>query len=211
MYATAETWEGMERFAIACRARRVIEPRRRRRIAGVGVEAFDVVHSIRAPAVGYCIRAGGAAVFYVPDVLAIPERAEALGGVDLYVGDGASLVRPIVRRRGRVPFGHAAMRTQLEWCGAEGVRRAIFTHCGSRIVAGDRRLIAARIEQLARANDVEASVARDGLVLEVPARKRRSRRGSSGAVADPRLMAVLRGASLAAGRIFPVAGESIGQ
>jgi phosphoribosyl 1,2-cyclic phosphodiesterase len=168
VYATADAWRAMERFAIPRRDRRTIEPRRRQRIAGIEFEAFGVVHSIRAPAVGYRIRAGGVDIFYVPDVLAIPERAEALGGVDLYVGDGASIVRPIVRRRGRTRFGHASMRAQLEWCRAEGVTRAVFTHCGSQIVAGDQRRTLARIDQLARANGVEASLAHDGLALRLP-------------------------------------------
>jgi phosphoribosyl 1,2-cyclic phosphodiesterase len=168
VYATADAWRGMERFPIPRRDRRIISPRRPRRIAGIGFEAFRVVHSIRAPAVGYRIRAGGVEVFYVPDVLAIPERAEALAGIDLYVGDGASIVRPIVRRRGRTRFGHASIRAQLAWCRAEGVTKAVFTHCGSQIVAGDPRRAVARIDGLARAHGVEASVAHDGLVLKLP-------------------------------------------
>jgi phosphoribosyl 1,2-cyclic phosphodiesterase len=167
VYATADAWRGMERFPIAPRDRRVIEPRRPRRIAGVTFEAFAVVHSIRAPAVGYRIGAGGARIFFVPDVLAIPRRAEALGGVRLYVGDGASIVRPIVRRRGRRRFGHASIRDQLEWCGAEGVTRAIFTHCGSQIVAGDTRRSHAGVVALARRYGIEARVAHDGLVVRL--------------------------------------------
>jgi phosphoribosyl 1,2-cyclic phosphodiesterase len=165
IYATRDAWQGMARFAIAPRDRRVIDCRRRYTIAGIGFEAFAVVHSIRAPAVGYRISAGSVCVFYVPDVLAIPERAEALGGVRLYVGDGASIVRPIVRRRGRRRFGHAPVRAQLAWCHSEGVRRAAFTHCGSQIVAGDEPGAEARIRLLGRAYHVETRVAHDGMVL----------------------------------------------
>jgi PfpI family intracellular protease len=167
VYATTDAWRGMARFSIPRHDRRLIAPRRPRRIAGIGFEAFRVVHSILAPAVGYRIRAGGVDVFYVPDVLAIPERAEALGGVDLYIGDGACIVRPIVRRRGRTPFGHASIRAQLEWCRAEGVTKAIFTHCGTQIVAGNPRRTVASIEGLARTNDVEVWLAEDGLTLKL--------------------------------------------
>ena len=45
--------------------------------------------------------------------------------------------RPVVRRDGAL-IGHAPIRTQLEWCAREGVRRGVFTHCGSGIVAGGR-------------------------------------------------------------------------
>jgi hypothetical protein len=171
----------MARFAIAPRDRRIIERRRPQRIAGITFEAFAVVHSIRAPAVGYRIGAGGVHVFYVPDVLSIPERAEALGGVRLYVGDGASIMRPIVQRRGRTRFGHASIRVQLGWCRAEGVTNAVFTHCGSQIVVGDEPRSEARIALLARAHRVEACVAHDGMVLVLTSRSAgHSARGASG-------------------------------
>jgi hypothetical protein len=58
--------------------------------------------------------------------------------VDLYVRDGASLTRPILRRRGGTPIGHSPIRDQLVWCGRQRVARAIFTHCGSQLVFGGR-------------------------------------------------------------------------
>jgi hypothetical protein len=159
----------MARFAIAPGDRRVIACRRPCTIAGITFEAFEVVHSLRAPAVGYRIRAGRVRVFYVPDVLSIPERAGALGGVGLYAGDGASIARPIVRRRGRSPFGHASIRTQLGWCRAEGVTRAVFTHCGSQIVTDERRAEDA-VGALGRAHGIETRVAHDGMVLVLTSR-----------------------------------------
>jgi phosphoribosyl 1,2-cyclic phosphodiesterase len=162
VWTTADAWRGMARFSIPRGDRRILAPRCRRRIAGIEFEAFNVVHSILAPAVGYRIRAGGVDVFYVPDVLAIPERAAALGGVDLYVGDGASIARPIARRRGRRPFGHASIRTQLAWCRAEGVTKAVFTHCGSQIVADDTRRNESKVGVLGRRHGVDAQVAQDG-------------------------------------------------
>jgi phosphoribosyl 1,2-cyclic phosphodiesterase len=172
VWATAEAWRAMARFAIAPADRRIVERRRPFRIGGLRFEAFAVVHSIRAPAVGYRIGAGGVRIFYVPDVLAIPER-EALRGLRLYVGDGATIVRPIVRRRGRRPFGHAPIRAQLAWCRAAGVRRAVFTHCGTQIVAGDERASGARIAALGRACGVDARVAHDGMTRVLTARRAR--------------------------------------
>ena len=85
----------------------------------------------------------------------------------LYVGDGASIVRSMVRVRDHVMIGHAPIIAQLRWCEAEGVARAIFTHCGSGIVKGDARRIEARIRELGREHGVDASVARDGLTIEL--------------------------------------------
>jgi phosphoribosyl 1,2-cyclic phosphodiesterase len=172
VYASRAAWRGMARFVIAPRDRRVIDCRRRYRIASLGIEAFAVVHSLRAPAVGYRISAGGVSVFYVPDVLAIPERAQALGGVRLYIGDAASIVRPIVRRRGRRRFGHAPVRDQLAWCRSLGVTDAVFTHCGSQIVAGDELEAETRVRRLGRAYHVETRVAHDGMVLALPRARR---------------------------------------
>jgi phosphoribosyl 1,2-cyclic phosphodiesterase len=164
--ATAATWALLERLPLAERG--VVEPRRPILVSGITLEAFTVEHSLRAPAVGYRVTVGTSAVFYVPDVVAIDERDEALTGIALYVGDGASLARPMVRRRGERRIGHAPVREQLEWCRRAGVRRAIVTHCGSQIVAGDsrqvQRWIAATEAELAMA----VTVACDGMAVDLP-------------------------------------------
>lgn len=125
-----------------------------------------VAHSLRAPAVGYRIKSGRLTVFYVPDLAAIRDRAEALHGVALYVGDGATVTRSLVRRSGDDLVGHVTVGVQLAWCGEEGVKRAIFTHCGSEIVRSDARGIEARIRKLGLEQGVEARVANDGLSLQ---------------------------------------------
>src|SRR5690606_10182768 len=103
-------------------------------IEGIELEAFPVEHSLIAPAVGYRILAGGATIFYVPDLVRIRQRRAALRGVRIYIGDGATLARSLVRRRDGRLIGHASIAAQLEWCAREGVSRAVFTHCGSAIV-----------------------------------------------------------------------------
>ena len=100
-------------------------------------------HSILSPAVGYRVSAGRGRIFYAPDLIFIHERKAALDGVQLYIGDGATVMRSFVRRRGKALIGHSPVRTQLTWCQKEGVPRAIITHCGSEIVNGDEREIAA--------------------------------------------------------------------
>ncbi len=127
-----------------------------------------MVHSLIAPAVGLRITAGRARIFYVPDLVYIPDRAAALKDVDVYVGDGASLVRSLVRRRDGTPIGHAAVRTQLGWCEKEGVPRAIITHCGTQIVTADARAVAGRVRAMGEELGVRAEVARDGLRVRLP-------------------------------------------
>ncbi|MDX1689127.1 MAG: MBL fold metallo-hydrolase, partial [Candidatus Promineifilaceae bacterium] len=87
IHATAVAWEEMERYPVD--ERREVTPRTPFTVADVTFEFFPVEHSTRAPAGGYRITAGRVTIFYVPDVVYIPDRAQALAGAKVYVGDGA--------------------------------------------------------------------------------------------------------------------------
>jgi phosphoribosyl 1,2-cyclic phosphodiesterase len=166
VYATAECHEAMADYPL--RDRRVLAPRRPEKVEGLTVQAFPVVHSLRAPAVGFRIEARGRSFFYVPDVVAIVEPLAALSGIDLYVGDAATMTRPMVRRRGGRLFGHTTVRAQLGWCEKAGVRHAVFTHCGGEIVDGDERRLGAKLRAMARERGLTARFAYDGLEMALP-------------------------------------------
>jgi phosphoribosyl 1,2-cyclic phosphodiesterase len=162
VYAPYPVWQAIASWPIDDRHRLAL--RAPADICGIQFEAFTLDHSVIAPAVGYRIRAGRKTVFYAPDVLGIQQVMAALRDVDVYVGDGATIERAIVRieRRKRVPVGHASITMQLDWCARAGVPRAIFTHCGRAIVAGPPD-IERRISDLGRAHHVQTTVAEDGL------------------------------------------------
>jgi phosphoribosyl 1,2-cyclic phosphodiesterase len=172
VFATAETWRRLKHVPVA--QKRIVPKRRPIRIGGLAFEGFAVEHSLRAPAVGYRISAHGNSFFYVPDLVAIKQRHRALAGVDLYIGDGATVTRPIVRQRPGSRIGHTPIRTQIEWCRIEGVPRAIFTHCGSVIVRGDARHVGRSVRGLGEACGVQVSIAHDGMWLILPTKLRRS-------------------------------------
>ena len=163
VYAPPETWQTLPNYKID--HRHVIKNRAPIKICGITLEAFPVEHSILAPAVGYRARAGHACVFYGPDLLFIHDRAPALKGVHVYIGDGATLSRSFVRRRGDKLIGHATVRTQLGWCAKESVPRAIITHCGSEIVSGDERKLASELRAMASERGIEAQIAHDRMEL----------------------------------------------
>jgi phosphoribosyl 1,2-cyclic phosphodiesterase len=165
VYATRETWRLLRSYPIS--EPRVVIPRALEEIGPMRCEAFAVEHSLLAPAVGYRITGGGRSFFYVPDVVAIRERKEALHGIDLFIGDGATITRPILRSRGGALIGHAPITAQLRWCREEGVRAAIFTHCGSQIVAGDERVLGPLVRRLGRECQVAARIAYDGLSVDL--------------------------------------------
>jgi phosphoribosyl 1,2-cyclic phosphodiesterase len=165
VYATAEAWRTMQGYAIRPDQRQRLDPRVPTRIGELVFEAFPVEHSIRAPAVGFRISAGTVIIFYAPDLVYIHDRADALRDCRLYIGDGATLTRSFVRRRGERLIGHAPVRTQLTWCQKEGVPHAIITHCGTEIVTGDRAELERRLAALASERGVRAALAHDGLSL----------------------------------------------
>lgn len=166
VYGTEQTWRCLKGFPLPDRA--LVESRARFWIHNIVFEAFPVEHSLRAPAVGYRITAGRTSIFYVPDLVRIYEQHEALSDIRVYVGDGASLRRPIIRKRDGSLIGHASIRTQLGWCHREGVQRVLITHCGSQIVGADSRIINSDIRALSLEQGVEARVAFDGLEIVLP-------------------------------------------
>jgi phosphoribosyl 1,2-cyclic phosphodiesterase len=164
VYAPANVWRVIEKWPL--HEPRRLSARRPTTIGGIIFEVFPVEHSLEAPAVGYRVTGGRATFFYVPDVLSIPDRDEALDAIALYVGDGASINRPIMRRRNGSAFGHASMKTQLEWCAEEHVAHAIFTHCGTRVVSGARD-VEQQIAAMGLSRGIETRVAYDGLQLTI--------------------------------------------
>ena len=126
-------------------------------------------------AVGYRVSANGISFFYVPDVAGLPDAPNALRGINVYIGDGATMTRSMVRKKNGTLIGHAPMTGQLSWCKMVGVRRAIFTHCGSPIVRGNARGLSAAIRRLGQAQGIDARLACDGNRLSLSSGGRRGR------------------------------------
>ncbi len=166
VYATNDTLRLLRRFPI--RDRRRMPLKKSVAIGGIRFTAYPVQHSIRAPAVGYRVSAEAGSFFYLPDVAKLPNAPDALRGVHVYIGDGATIRRSMVRVRGGKLIGHAPIATQLDWCASANVRRAIFTHCGSPIVRGDPRASSATVQRLGRERGVDARLAYDGDRLSFP-------------------------------------------
>ena len=167
VFATAETWERLKRYEI--KDRRLISANCPFRIGRIAFKAVPVAHSLNAPAVGFDIDPTdrGGRAFYVPDVAAIPDRSQTLSATELYIGDGAALERPIIRKRDGHLIGHASVASQLSWCQQEGVSRAVFTHCGSRIVKAGDQSIQVRLRELGRRCGIDARLAHDGLRISI--------------------------------------------
>jgi len=165
VYATVETWDRIRVGPVPERV--IVHEQSPFKLFGVEFEAFPVEHSIRAPAIGYRFTAAGKSVFYAPDLVRILDETNALKKIGLYVGDGAAITRPVLRNRDGVFIGHASIRTQLEWCAKQSVPRAIFSHCGKEIVAGDHRAAVEKVRGIGEQVGVKAAIACDGLQILV--------------------------------------------
>jgi phosphoribosyl 1,2-cyclic phosphodiesterase len=176
VYATKETLRLLRRFPI--RDRRNMPLKKSVKIGGLTFKAYPVQHSIRAPAVGYRVSAAPGCFFYLPDVARLPNPAEALYRVGVYIGDGATIRRSMVRMKKGTLIGHAPIAAQLDWCAEAHVRRAIFTHCGSPIVRGDARALSAVVRKLGCEHGVDARLARDGDQLCFPGIDRQRKSGT---------------------------------
>jgi phosphoribosyl 1,2-cyclic phosphodiesterase len=170
VYATKKAWEKMQRFPIEPTNRRLLVLQNVENIAGIKFEPFSVMHSIRAPAVGYRIQAGSTTLFYVPDVIRIYDRSRALNGAQLYIGDGATMSRPILRREKLTNrlIGHTTIKEQLAWCAKEGVPRMVITHCGSSIVKANEDRIRETLHRWADERGVIVDIAYDDMELTLP-------------------------------------------
>ena len=165
VYATEKTWQELKHYPI--KDRHVIKERTATRVCGITFEAFPVEHSILSPAVGYRVSAGRACIFYAPDLIFIHERSVALKGVQIYTGDGATVTRSFIRKRGKALIGHSPVRTQLTWCQKEDVPCAIITHCGSEIVTGDEQKISVIVRAMGDERGVDTRLAYDGMKLKL--------------------------------------------
>jgi len=165
VYATAVTWKHIAGFPI--KERHTVRPGRRFTLWGVGFTAVAVEHSVRCPAVGFRIDAGGKPFFYVPDIALLPNPRRVLAGVELYIGDGARMKRPLVREQRGERTGHASIYEQVRWCGEAGVQQMLITHCGSEIVAGDERKLGPQLQRWADEYGMQARFAYDGMQWEV--------------------------------------------
>lgn len=100
------------------------------------ITAFPAMHSIIYPMTCYKVK-GDSTIAYCPDVLWIRKRTKLLKGVDIYIGDGSSVSRSVVREARKEQhevFGHASILAQLKWCKIEDIPRAIFTHFGEEVI-----------------------------------------------------------------------------
>jgi len=168
VWATKASWKLLDEYPIDKKFKKLIHIRKKQKIAGITFEAFKVMHSVKAPAVGYRISFGKKAFFYVPDVLWIENRKDAFKNIIFYIGDGATIKRNMVRKDKKTLelYGHANISSQLTWCQKEEVKKMIITHLGSDVVSNETKA-KKTVQELAKKREVEVQIAYDGMEINL--------------------------------------------
>jgi len=108
-----------------------------RKLKTLKVISYPVLHSKKAPAIGYII-IGSRKIVIPGDVLSVKKaiRDKYWKNADIYIGDGSFLTRDMVRRDKKTGdlYGHSSMIRQIKWCRDANIPIAIFRHYGSEIV-----------------------------------------------------------------------------
>jgi len=135
-----------------------IKPDKSFRLGPFKIITYEVIHSLRAPAVGFKISADSKTFVYNPDIIA-PINKNVLKNIDLYIGDGSTVTANLIRRKDDQIFGHTRIQTQINWCKNFNIKKVIFTHFGKEALRiGDRKL-----EKDLKQEDMELKIAHDGM------------------------------------------------
>jgi len=114
---------------------RIIQPNEKFKVESFEILPYQVLHSIRCPAIGFKIKTPKNKILvYNPDVVDIVDKDKILEDVSFYIGDGSSIKMNLVRRRGNKIFGHTRIITQINWCKKHKINKIIFTHLGKETI-----------------------------------------------------------------------------
>lgn len=115
-----------------------IKPNNKYRLSKIDIIPYNVLHSIRCPAVGYKVKIGKLTLIYNPDLVDIVKKDKILKGIDYYIGDGSAVRANLVRRKGNTFFGHTRITTQINWCKKFAIKNIIFTHLGKETLRKEK-------------------------------------------------------------------------
>jgi len=170
VYLTKRSFNDLLKGNIELENVKFVVPRKDYRIGTLLFEFFPIFHSVKYPAYGIFFELEGKRIGYFPDICAFrtsKERDRILSGLDLYIGDGSTITKDLIRRHketGEI-FGHAKIQTQVKWCEKNQVPIAIFTHFGKEAVEKDERELEALLQGYSE--KVKVLVAKDGFSYQI--------------------------------------------
>jgi len=129
------------------------------------IERIDIAHSIKAPASSFRIITDRETIMHAGDILWPYDIKEYMKTpIDIYVGDGSTITRDLVRKKNEDRYGHASIKTQVRWCEKYSVKVAIFMHFGKEAIEMDERKLRTKLARFSER--VQIITAYDGFVYE---------------------------------------------
>lgn len=118
---------------------KIITPNKKFKLKYFTILPYNVLHSIRCPAIGFKIFVNKKTLIYNPDLVDIINKDEILKKVDYYIGDGSCIKANLVRRNKKGIFGHTRITTQINWCKKYKIKKIIFTHLGKETIRKEKK------------------------------------------------------------------------
>ncbi len=126
-------------------------------IAGFIIEPFKVEHSKKVETCGYLIHDNQRKISYVPDVIRLtPEAKKCMKDNDIWFIDGSSYTRDIVNE----DYGHASIKTVMEWAKELKPKAIYFLHIGKDTVAHKQEAL-----EYAKKIVPQSYMCQDGMVI----------------------------------------------
>ena len=166
LYLTRESYNELSKKYDLSDVAVIIDKKKDYKIGSLIIRAIPVIHSTRSPAVGYYIK-GDKRVFITPDFLSLTVKDD-LPDIDIWIGDGSSVLKNIVRIVNGRKVGHSSMFNQYKLAREKRASKVIFTHIGTEgIELGDDGIIAKLSEALNKDVSDTVIIAKDGMVLDL--------------------------------------------
>jgi len=167
VYATRKTWQYMNKKKFPITNKKIVKYRHKFRIGDIQFEAYKVIHTMSYDAVGYQITAGNKKIFLVSDVISIYDKEEALKNIDLYIGDGSTILEPLIRKNKQTGliYGHTTIKAQASFCSKNNVQMMYITHCGTEIIENTELENKKIMKAISEKYNIPIYIASDGKII----------------------------------------------
>jgi len=143
---------------------RKLDLRKPKRIDDFIITPYSVLHSITNRTCLYRIEASGTRIIYAPNFLEILNK-KILHNVDLFIGDGTSLIENVVTYTGKKKEGSLSMKNQLLLVKDYKIPSIYFIHLGREVVQLSDEEIIERLKPFS--NGIDVNILRDGEEIEI--------------------------------------------
>jgi len=149
---------------------RVFRRGTRQVLEGLPIIPYSITHSLLAPMTGFFVKTEPS-IWIATDYIHLTRYWKKLRGLDVWVGDGASLTRPLVKRRetgdGIEVWGHTPLEAQFKQARRLGAKLFVVTHYGEWATRISRRELVRKLDWLGKRIGVRVVAGKDGLVLDL--------------------------------------------